>query len=277
VPDPRITPANDRVTARWCAADHPALRAVDPVRHYVSTSLADLRLTMGGARARQLIYGAAFEVLEIRDGAAFGWAPGVQHAGWVPLRCLKREDRTGPSARVTTRQTHAYAAPDLKSGEVMALSHGSRVNLGQGETGFVQTEIGWLPERHVGAADGGDVVGIAEMFLGAPYLWGGNSAFGIDCSGLVQAAFTAIGQSCPADSDLQEAALGVALPPQAPPRRGDLWFWRGHVAMVVEPGRLIHANGFHMAVTYEGAAEAEARIEAQGGGPVTGRRRVGPR
>ena len=115
-----------------------------------------------------------------------------------------------------------------------------------------------------------DCVDVAEHLVGSPYLWGGNSAFGIDCSGLVQAALLACGIPCPGDSDLQEAAFPDA---HGPCQRGDLLFWKGHVAMVVDAETMIHANAHHMAVAYENINTAIARIEKQGDGPVTSHKR----
>jgi len=119
-----------------------------------------------------------------------------------------------------------------------------------------------------------DPVTIATVLLGTPYLWGGNSAFGIDCSGLVQAACMVCGIACPGDSDMQAAGLGQLVTDGSPPRRGDLLFWKGHVAWVSGPDTILHANAHHMAVAYEGLVAAVARIAAQGGGPVTAHRRL---
>jgi cell wall-associated NlpC family hydrolase len=139
---------------------------------------------------------------------------------------------------------------------------------------FAETPQGFVPRTHLRPLGdwAADPATVAESLLGTPYLWGGNSRAGMDCSGLVQLAFHACGRACPADSDLQQA-VGAALPEDVPPRRNDLLFWKGHVALVLDSSRLIHANGHSMSVVTEGIAECFARIAAQGGGPVTARRR----
>ena len=119
-----------------------------------------------------------------------------------------------------------------------------------------------------------DVTHVIERFLGIPYLWGGNSTRGMDCSGAVQLALEAAGRPCPRDTDMQEAALGHALPDDAPLKRGDLIFWKGHVGVMRDAAALIHANAHHMAVASEPLDGAVRRIRANGGGPVTSRRRI---
>ena len=160
----------------------------------------------------------------------------------------------------------------MKTRERMSLSHGARVTV-TGEAGrFAETPLGFVPRVHLAPLERpeADPVAVAERFLGAPYLWGGNSAFGIDCSGLVQAALAACGIACPGDTDMQES-LGDAA--QGAPRRGDLLFWKGHVALVRDAETLIHANAHHMAVTVEEIAAVTDRIAAAGEGPVTAHRR----
>jgi len=131
----------------------------------------------------------------------------------------------------------------------------------------------FVPKPHIRPIERpfSDPVTVAQLFFGTPYLWGGNSAFGIDCSGLVQAAFLACGIDCPGDSDMQ---MSMGAPASAPYRRGDLLLWKGHVALCVDDEVLIHANAHHMAVAYEPILRAIARIEAQGDGPVTAHRRM---
>ena len=119
-----------------------------------------------------------------------------------------------------------------------------------------------------------DFVAVAERFLDTPYLWGGRTSEGIDCSGLVQTALRAAGVAAPRDSDMLEKEVGAYVPLNAPLRRGDLVFWRGHVGLLADAETLIHANGWHMRVVKEAFSEAKARIAANNGGAVTGVRRV---
>lgn len=274
--DPRITPVNDRVVARWLADLHPDRTPVDPEPpSYVARPVLDLSLSPGGRRDRQLRYGDAFEVLERRGDHAFGMAVVAEYVGWVEAAGLRpATDRGEALDWVGARQTHAYAAPDFKSPEQVALPHMAILVAGEVEGKFTRTEIGWVPTVHLADTPEADPASVAERYIGTPYLWGANSSFGIDCSGMVQVALHACGKACPGDSDLQEAALGETLPAEAPARRGDLFFWKGHVAMAVDADRLIHANAFHMAVAYESIRDAMARIEAQGDGPVTSRKRL---
>ena len=239
----------------------------------VAVPLADLLLAPGGARERQLVLGEAFCVIDRDQGHVFGFARKDGYCGWL------RAGDLGAAGTVThwvaSPGTHLYEGPKVQSREVMALSMGARLTV-YGQTGsWSETLLGYVPTAHLMALGQhhADPVSLAEGFVHTPYLWGGNSRAGIDCSGLVQIAHHACGIDMPGDSDLQEAA-GAEIAPGADLRRGDLLFWRGHVAMVADAQRLIHANGHTMSVAYEGIADCRARIAAQGGGDVTHRRRV---
>lgn len=273
--DRRLTPANGRVAHVSLKGQVAAERFVagDPAR--IVLPLADLLAGPGGRRERQVLMGEAVLVLDRHAGFAFVQAAKDGYCGYLPEAALG-PDRAA-SHWVAAPATHLYRAPDLKTPEVALLTMGARVSVAAEHPRFLETEDGlFVPRPHLRRIGdwAGDAAAVAEGFLGTPYLWGGNSRSGIDCSGLVQAALTACGIACPGDSDMQQRALGAALPAGAGYRRGDLFFWKGHVAMAVGPDRLIHANGFHMAVGYEGISEGIARIAGQGEGPVTSVRRL---
>lgn len=272
--DPRRTPVNDRVAARAIAAGFPDLRPVDGTPQQITTPVAELLRRPGGPRDRQLLFGDLVSVLEINDDHAFVQVEKDAYVGYVEAGNL------GPvlpaTHWVSAPATHAYAAADMKSPDLATLSLGSQMRVTRTYGGFAETTLGFVPQVHLSelADRPGDPVTVAEMFLGTPYLWGGNSCWGIDCSGLVQAAVLACGFPCPGDSDQQQAELGSPVPPGSGYARGDLLFWKGHVAWVADPDTLLHANAHHMATAHEPLQDAIARIARQGDGPVLSQRRL---
>ncbi|ANT61519.1 NLP/P60 hydrolase [Salipiger sp. CCB-MM3] len=267
--DPRLTPSNGRVAAAHLQGEVEAQHFTEGAPASVSAPVTDLLRTPGGARDRQLVYGAALIVYERYEGWAFGQAQADGYVGFVSEEALGPV--TTPTHRVATRATHAYLEPNMKTPDQAFLSLGAQLQVSGEEGRFLKTEAGFVPAGHLLplARPEPDPVAVSERLLGTPYLWGGNSAMGIDCSGLVQAGLRACDMACPGDSDMQEKGLGETLAPGTPPKRGDLLFWKGHVAWVADPDTLLHANAYHMAVAFEPLAEAVARIEAQGDGPVT--------
>jgi hypothetical protein len=271
--DRRITPANGRVAHVSLRGTVAAARFVDGEKASVIAPLTDLLAAPGGARDRQLLRGDGVLVLDRHDGFAFLQSEKDGYCGYVAETAL------GDAIKVThwlrAPASHLYPAPNMKLHENAPLSFGAKVAIVAEHERFFETDRGeFVPRPHLCPVGTrlADPASVAEMFLGTPYLWGGNSRAGLDCSGLVQAALLACGIACPGDSDLQQG-IGSALSGQAELRRGDLVFWKGHVAMALDVDRLIHANAFRMAVTVEGADAALTRIAANGDGTPTAFRR----
>lgn len=273
--DRRLTPFSGRVALETLrgTVEAAAFTMGEPAR--IAVPVVDLCPEPGTPRDRQLIFGAEVAVIDRQGDHAFVQAQADGYCGWVAQAALGAVQAA--THRVAAPATHVYLEASIKRGEALRLSCGARVAVLAEEGAFARTPEGFIPRVHLAplGALSPDPVAVAEGMLGTPYLWGGNSRDGIDCSGLVQLALQAAGRACAADSDQQRAAFGAFLPEGAPPARGDLVFWRGHVAMIVDAERLIHANGHTMSVAYEGIEACLGRIAAAGEGPYYGIKRPG--
>ena len=269
--DPRLTPARPDVAAKYLEGKVKAARFVEGDMFEVVEALASLR-KMPASDAEQLTQALRGERVTIYDRNGEGWAWGQLgsdgYVGWLPDVALARPGAP-PTHKVTALSTLAFPGPSIKLPPVMSLPMGARVNIAREDATFAVTPEGHhLPRQHLGPLDARapDFVAVAERFVGTPYLWGGKSALGIDCSGLVQVALTSAGTGCPRDSDMQCAGLGRELTAAESmhPKRGDLIFWKGHVAIVRDAGTIVHANAHHMATVIENTRDAMARIKAAG-------------
>jgi cell wall-associated NlpC family hydrolase len=221
----------------------------------------------------QLLFGERFRVLEVKDGFAWGQAARDGYVGYVAI-----DDLAAPGAPATHQvaaiRTYAFAEPDIKSRPVGLYSRGALTAIEATDGRFARGEgTGWFIAAHLApiGVTAIDPVAAALDYLGAAYQWGGRESSGLDCSGLVQQALAACGRAVPRDTDMQLAFFAPV--DEAERRRGDLVFWRGHVAVLLDAATILHANAHHMAVAIEPLDEAVARIAAAGGGPVTGWRR----
>lgn len=270
--DPRLTPFSGRVAhvslRGRVAADH--YTAGDPAR--IRQLLVDLERHPGGPRDRQLLWGDRVLVIDRRDSHAHVMADKDGYCGWVDAAAIGPDHPA--THRVAAPFSQLYAAPKVTTREVATLPFAAQLAVSGTVGRFAETPDGFVPLDHLrplGDHDR-DPVAVAAGFLGTPYLWGGNSRAGIDCSGLVQAALLACGVACPGDSDLQ-AGLGRELAADEASAPGDLILWQGHVAMVSGPDEIIHATAAFMAVVREPLGAAIARIMAAENRPVTHRRR----
>jgi cell wall-associated NlpC family hydrolase len=231
----------------------------------------------GAQQWNQLLMGERFKVLERKHDYFWGQALRDGYVGYVRAEALSR-DWFVPTHYVATLRTFVFARADLKSPIVYDLSLNALVQVSavQGRFSFI-SDIGWVFSDHLSGFDrfAADWVSVAQTFLHAPYQWGGRESIGLDCSGLVQQSLYAAGLSCPRDTDMQ-INMGQAIDVDHDLKglqRGDLIFWKGHVAIMIDDLHMIHANAHHMKVAIEPLAEAIERIERSGAGlPVAYRR-----
>ncbi|MEL6599517.1 MAG: NlpC/P60 family protein [Pseudomonadota bacterium] len=277
--DPRLVPARADVAAAHLEGEVTAERFVEGRHMQVATAI--LPLTSGpdpeASFASQLLLGERFTVYDHDDttGLSWGQSKGDGYVGHVPAAGLEpvAED---PTHHITALLTHLYPEPDMKTRPFDALPFLAQVTVVGQEGRFLEVgQGGFLPARHAeaGAPEANDWVATAERFAGLPYLWGGRSSLGLDCSALVQLACQGAGRDCPRDSDMQ-AGIGSEVDPDGPLARGDLVCWKGHIGIMRDSTTLLHANAFHMAVASEPLDFARDRIKASEGLALTTVRRL---
>jgi cell wall-associated NlpC family hydrolase len=275
--DPRVTPVRDGIASRSLEGLVRAEVYLDPKAMTCQVPAAGIHRApdLASEQMDQLLFGEAFEAIEEEGGFLWGQARRDGYVGFVAASALTAPAPVlEPTHRVGAVRTYAFAEPSIKSRASGPYSMNALVAVEAIEGRLAKVAgAGWMAAEHltpIGTFEA-DVAGVAERFLGAPYLWGGRESLGLDCSGLVQAALFACGHACPRDTD-QQADLGREIG-RAAFGRGDLVFWRGHVAIGLDAERIVHANGFHMAVAIEPLETAISRIDAAGLGQPTAFRR----
>jgi cell wall-associated NlpC family hydrolase len=277
--DPRLTPARPDLADIRLRGRVEAQRFVEGRAARIVVPSAPLRRRPDpeAGLETEAVMGDAVTVYDIRDGFAFAQIARDGYVGYLPEAALGPAD-PAPTHRIAALRSFLYPAPDLKRPHIAHLSLGAAFAAEAREGEYWRLESGrYVFADHavpLGRTEP-DAVAVAERLVGTPYLWGGRTSLGLDCSGLVQLSLESAGLACPRDADQQERALGTALPPGLEGlRRGDLVFWKGHVGMMLDADRLIHANGHHMTVAVEPLTVAVARIAEKSFGAVTSIRRL---
>ncbi len=228
----------------------------------------------------ELVFGETVECWDAGEGFAYVRAERDGYVGYMSDAAL--EPVAGAAThRVRELRTFIYAGPSIKVPDPLLIPQGAQLTVVGEKDGFaVLDRGGYAYAAHLEPADARakDYIAVAERYEGTPYLWGGRTSLGLDCSGLVQNALGMAGVAAPRDSDLLEAFFPVEVPVSAAfggLTRGDAVFWKGHVGLMRDATTLLHANGHHMATVSEPLAEAAARILAKSFGPITSIRRLG--
>ena len=273
--DARVTLARADLAARALQGLVPAAAYADPAPHGVIVPAAALRRfpDLAAEQLDQVLFGEIFEVLDEQDGFAWGQSRRDGYVGFVESTALTPAAAL-PTHRVAAIRTYAFAEPSIKTRAFGPYSINALLRVEARDGRFAKAAgAGWFVEDHlspIGRFEA-DPVAVAERFLGAPYLWGGRESLGLDCSGLTQQALLACGIAYPRDTD-QQQQLGQPLS-AGELQRGDLVFWKGHVAMMLDAERIIHANAHHMATAIEPLSQTRARYVAAGVGEPTAYRR----
>jgi cell wall-associated NlpC family hydrolase len=223
----------------------------------------------------EALLGETVMLFDEREGWAWVQLTRDGYVGYMPSEGLTRNLGV-PTHRIRALRTYVYPEPDGKTPPLSLLSLNALVTVADSRGRFLElADGGYVFAEHLVPIDkfARDFVEVAEAFIGTPYLWGGRTSVGLDCSGLVQLALEAAGRSAPRDADLQEAELGRPLRKGERLRRGDLVFWEGHVGIMTSGMDLLHANAFHMAVEREPFTKAKRRIR-EAGFAVTSVRRL---
>ena len=278
--DRRLTPARADLAAKHLEGRVEAARFVEGAAMQVKEGVVDVKREPrpDAPLDTQALYGDCVTVYDEEEGWCWGQLASDGYVGWIAANALwSRVDQ--PTHVVRVARSFVYPAANMKAPTILALPLGAAVRIVERRDDFLATsDGGFIYAKHLLAVGdyANDFVAVAETLIGVPYLWGGKSPLGIDCSGLVQCALARAGIAAPRDSDLQEAGLGRPVAPEEPLRRGDLVFWKGHVGIMRDSSTLLHANATHMLVASEPFEEVRARNIDAGAGEVTAIKRLFP-
>ena len=272
--DPRVTPANETVACSTLKGKIKHANFVEAKNYQVNVPFVDLLGSPDGKRNRQLIYGSKVKYFSAAKGWAFIQNTYDNYVGYVPESTIASE--TQKTHIVTAPLAHVFMEPNIKSQNIEILPLAARVSGEVLENGFLETELGWISVLQLKRKTeiSKDPVEVSKLLQNAPYLWGGNTTLGIDCSGLIQISLLLCGIDCPGDSDQQMNTLGQNIDIGSPRKKGDIIFWKGHVAWALNERQILHANAYHMATVIEEANEAIERIKKQDNNSVIAHKRL---
>lgn len=280
--DPRLHPYRRDLAAVQLRDRVSAERYVSGNQRSVTAGIAPLRRAPSPTAPldTELLFGETVQVYEDKEGWSWLQAAADGYVGFVPSDALGEVPPTATHT-LTSLRSYVFPEPDLKQPPQDMLSMNASLTVQDEENGYSQLAGGgWVYTRHL-APTGTferDFVAVAERFLGTPYLWGGRSSIGLDCSALIQISLARCGQAVPRDTDMQEYAIGLPVPYDGNDtvlKRGDLVYWPGHAGIWIDEDRFIHANATDMMVSVAPLRDVAPAIEASTGDRIRSIRRPG--